>query len=302
MIRGLTLSAALGAAVASGPLSYDDAKTIIQKHVAGYESFGQDLCTEYSCCNVTSSESCSLADMPKDETTLVLPGGETRCIYSYSTPYAFQVVPGASDKVLLYFQGGGACWDEPSTKLGFCTTDVSPQSPVGVFDRSNIKNEFRDYTIVHAMYCSGDIFGGNVVRDYDDKEGVPVTQKGFKNAEATLDWIVAQQAAGHLASTLSDLVVMGCSAGSIGAQLWGNQAVTRVKWSQAAVMPDSYAGVFPPGSQGPLIYDFVSSSLPFSSLLHRCSSFRMYCPFRECAPSLKASSMPRTWPSVRRKR
>lgn len=53
--------------------------------------------------------------------------------------------------------------------------------------------------------------------------------------------------------------------GSIGAQLWGNQAVTRLNWNQAAVMPDSYAGVFPPDSQGPLIYNFVSHDLHFLS-------------------------------------
>jgi hypothetical protein len=99
-----------------------------------------------------------------------------------------------------------------STKLNFCTSDVAPAGANGVFDRTNENNEFKDYTIVHVMYCSGDIFGGNVVRDYDDKAGVPVTQRGFKNAEASLDWIVGQQAAGNLASTLSNLVVMGCSA------------------------------------------------------------------------------------------
>lgn len=258
MLRGVTLSAVAAAAAASQPLDFDTAKNVIQKHVASFETIGQELCTKYTCCNVSSSESCSIATMPQDESTLVLPGGETRCIYSYSTPFAFQVIPGASDKVLLYFQGGGACWDEASTALGFCTSDVSPQSATGIFDRSNPKNEFSDYTVVHVMYCSGDIFGGNVVRGYNDKEGVPVTQRGFKNAEASLDWVVSQQAAGHLAASLSDLVVMGCSAGSIGAQLWGNQAVTRLKWDRAAVMPDSYAGVFPPGSQGPLIYNFVS--------------------------------------------
>jgi hypothetical protein len=82
---------------------------------------------------------------------------------------------------------------------------------------------------------------------------------GFANAESALDWTVQQQQLGNLASSLSSVVVMGCSAGSIGAQLWGNQVVTRLQWDQAAVVPDSYAGVFPEGSQGPLIYDYVSA-------------------------------------------
>lgn len=65
---------------------------------------GKPLCQTYSCCNLTETETCSLSSMPKDKTMLVLPGGETRCIYSDSTPYAFQVVPGDSDKLVFYFQ------------------------------------------------------------------------------------------------------------------------------------------------------------------------------------------------------
>ena len=99
--------------------------------------------------------------MSKDTSTLVFPGGETRCIYSDSTPYAFQVIPGATDKLLFYFQGGGACWDRVSDALNFCSSDVSPQISAGVFDRTDPQNQYKDYTIVHAMYCSGDVWGGD---------------------------------------------------------------------------------------------------------------------------------------------
>jgi hypothetical protein len=74
--------------------------------------------------------------------------------------------------------------------------------------------------------------GGNTVRPYDDSNGVPVEQKGIANAQATLDWVKQQQATGKLAANLADLVVMGCSAGSIGAQLWSNQIVSGLKWSK----------------------------------------------------------------------
>jgi hypothetical protein len=186
--------------------------------------------------------------MPKDETTLVLPGGTTRCIFSTSTPFgrtlvfflfltsqmsvAFQVIPGASDKVLLYFQGGGACWDEASTKAGLCTTDCDPQGPNGIFDRKEATNAYKDYTIVHVMYCSGDLFGGDIVRDYTDSAGVPVVQKGYDNALSAVNWIQQQQSSGALASTLTDFVVMGCSAGSIGAQIWSDNALNFVNWKQ----------------------------------------------------------------------
>lgn len=212
--------------------------------------------------------------MKKDETTMVLPGGKTRCIFSYSTPFAFQVIPGDSDKLLFYFQGGGACWDENTTKLGFCTSDSAPQSQVGVFDRNNVGNNFKSYTVVHVSYCSGDVFGGNVVRPYNDKEGVPVQQSGLANVQSALDWVAKQQAGGALKSTLSDLVVMGCSAGSVGAQLWGQQVLQALKWSRAAVVPDSYAGVFPEGTMGPLIYayGFCSSGFLSDALQKKCDA------------------------------
>ena len=63
----------------------------IRSHVDSYAPTKTQCSDTTPCCTVSSSESCSLSTMPKDETTLVLPGGDTRCIYSYSTPFAFQV-------------------------------------------------------------------------------------------------------------------------------------------------------------------------------------------------------------------
>ena len=79
-------------------------------------------------------------------------------MYSTSTPYAFQVIPRASDKVLVYFQGGGACWTKETTKLGLCTTDATPSELEGIFDGADKKNKYKDFTIVQALYCSGDVW------------------------------------------------------------------------------------------------------------------------------------------------
>mmetsp|Transcript_15439 Transcript_15439/g.43752 ORF Transcript_15439/g.43752 Transcript_15439/m.43752 type:complete len:447 (+) Transcript_15439:86-1426(+) len=241
-----------------------DPEKVLQSFVAsvegdmGSELSVETLCNSHGCCNMTTSTSnCSLAEFPQEPSTLVFPGGNTRCIFSTSTPYAFQVWPGASDKILFYFQGGGACWDKSSTVGHLCTTNVYPQGELGVFDRSNPDvNKYADYTIVHLMYCSGDMHIGNVVRPYDDRKGVPVTQRGQANVQATYQWVVDQQLQGNLASTFADVVVMGCSAGSIAAQVWSREILNAVSWTEAAVVPDSYIGVFPPNTQGPLIYDY----------------------------------------------
>jgi hypothetical protein len=83
-----------------------------------------------------------------------------------------------------------------------------------------------------------------------------VTQKGLANTQAALDWVVQQMASGGLSATLSELTVSGCSAGSVGAQLWGKAIAETLQWKEISVIPDSYAGIFPPGSEGPLIYNY----------------------------------------------
>ena len=53
---------------------------------------------------------------------------------------------------------------------------------------------------------------------------------------------------------------MGCSAGSLGVQAWAHEVMMQLDdaygFDDAAVVPDSYAGVFPPDSQSQTIQDF----------------------------------------------
>ena len=205
--------------------------------------------------------SCRLRDLSASQSTLVNPGGETRCIFNtaLSGPFQFQVWPGASDKLLLYFQGGGACWDKLTTEAGLCTTTASPAESSAIFCREGCPsaNPFSEYTIVHVLYCSGDAHIGNTVRDYDDKDGDPVTQVGGLNVQSALDWIIDQD---DYFTRFSSLLLMGCSAGSLGVQAWATEALLQLGdaygYDGAAVVPDSYAGVFPPGTEGTTIKDF----------------------------------------------
>ena len=43
-------------------------------------------------CVISETEACDISGMEKDATTMVYPGGATRCIYSTSTDFAFQVL------------------------------------------------------------------------------------------------------------------------------------------------------------------------------------------------------------------
>jgi hypothetical protein len=209
------------------------------------------LANDADSCIVSDSESCPISEMSRDQNVVVYPGGETRCIFSTSSDFGFQVIPGDDDKLLIFFQGGGACWSEATTDADFCTTDAKPASLTGAFDRTDPSNPFQNYTIVHVLYCSGDLHAGNVTRPYNDKAGVPVQQRGFYNTQSVIDWIHA-----NFKSQFSKVVLSGCSAGSLGVQAWADQVFDNLDYVEAAVIADSYAGVFPDNTQGPLIKEY----------------------------------------------
>ena len=198
----------------------------------------------------------------------VYPGGDTRCIFSDSTPYSFEVIPGNSDDLLFFFQGGGACWDKETTtgKMRACYTDANPmQSRAGVFNRTLLSNPFRDYTIVHVLYCSGDMHAGATTRSYLDSNGSPVVQAGAANTRAVLEWVKAQPEFGPVGGVGKgeggtgnrNLVVMGASAGAIAAQLWADILLKEIPHAHASVVIDSFIGVYPSVKViGGLIKDF----------------------------------------------
>ena len=251
------------AATATNSRAIDDkvATATIKKYLSRYAPRSHDQTA--TCTLSASGEGCGLESLAGS--TLVYPNSKSsgaQCIFG--DPFGFQVVPGSKSKLLFYFQGGGACWDKLSTEGGLCTTTAVPNSPIGVFDKTNPANPFADYTIIHALYCSGDVWAGNVTQSYTAR-GHKVTQVGINNALTTIEYLKRQFSTGALAPTLDSFVIMGCSAGSIGTQLWADTLLsTFPQYKAAAVVPDSYAGIFPPDTMGPIMksYRLCWSSVP----------------------------------------
>lgn len=151
---------------------------------------------------------------------VIEPGGDTIC--SDGTPYRFFVRPGAADKLMVYFQGGGACWTG-----GTCDPDLKPTYYInvektdpsrydGIFRFENPQNPIRDHSVVFAPYCTADVHIGDMVTSYEapqteehDAHPVTIHHKGFVNADAVLDWTYE-----HF-FTPESIFVTGSSAGSI---------------------------------------------------------------------------------------
>lgn len=183
----------------------------------------------------------------------VVPGGDTVC--ARGTPYRFFARGGDPHKVIIDFQGGGACWNDAtcgfadslfsdtSGSLAEFTTYIDDGVLGGIFDPDG---PFRDYTIIHIPYCTGDIHWGNARVEYAD--GLTIEHKGFVNASTALDWIYTRY------ETPETILVSGCSAGAYGAALHSAYVADHYPDARIAVLADSGAGI--------ITDSFLMDSLP----------------------------------------
>jgi len=219
---------------------------------AGEDAFGEIP----GCMLATSPDACSIKERPRAERYSVYPGGDTRCIFGGD--YKFMVIPGDSDKLLLHFDGGGACWDEMTTvDLTACVTEAGLPPWVGAYNKftevtEGKPNPFEGYTAVLIPHCSGDLHTGSVRRSFRNKvdADTPVEQRGYNNARAVIDWVKA-----NIAPKLSHFAISGESAGAIGLGAWGKTLLSEFQYERATLLADSYVGIFPDGFQGPVFHD-----------------------------------------------
>jgi len=120
---------------------------------------------------------------------------------------------GNPKKLLIFLQGGGACWQ------GFynCNVLSEAQSPPeegpfpGVFDPTSPDNPFADYSVVYMPYCDGSAFGGdNDVNDADFGFAPTRHHRGLRNVSAGMD------VAKDTFPRAKQITVMGHSAGGVG--------------------------------------------------------------------------------------
>lgn len=185
----------------------------------------------------------------------VEPGGDTVC--SRGTDYRFFVRGGDPSRVIIDFQGGGACWD--ASNCGFAgalfSDDVGELDTFvaaldagiigGIFDGTDGR-AFADYTIIHIPYCTGDIHWGDARTEYTDD--LTIEHRGFVNASSALDWVYTRYPAA------STILVSGCSAGAYGAALHSAYVADHYPDARIAVLADSGAGI--------ITDDFLTRSLP----------------------------------------
>jgi len=164
-----------------------------------------------------------------------VPGG----VCADGSPYRFYVSPGDPKKVVIDFQGGGACWDAatcgPESRTYRKRVDIQELGLAqGIYNRISVANPFFGWTHVFIPYCTGDLHVGRATVDYG---GFKVHHQGARNAQAALEYVFRNH------TNPERVFVTGCSAGAYGAVLWADKILATYKNAQIAVCGDAGVGV-----------------------------------------------------------
>jgi len=170
-------------------------------------------------------------------------GGNTIC--SDGSPYHFFVHPGISDKLVVYLQGGGACWSgttcdpdlKPTYKINL--EKVNPEVYNGILDFNNPENPIQHHTVIFAPYCTADVHMGKAIIEYQAPaiEGHPghsfkIQHKGYLNIDAVLKWTYS-----HYRKP-KQIFVAGSSAGSIPSPYYAMLIAARYPEARLAQLGD----------------------------------------------------------------
>ncbi|MCB9528301.1 MAG: hypothetical protein H6701_07910 [Myxococcales bacterium] len=149
-------------------------------------------------------------------------------------PYRASVRDTASDDLVIFLQGGGACWS------GFCLAVI--RAPAGVprvdlLDPGLAANPVRDWDVVYLPYCDGSFFAGDAAHDDDINGNGPRQHRGLANLTAGLE--VARARFPHPRRVL----LAGSSGGAYGLLLAGPLLRRYYPDAELIVMADSGIGL-----------------------------------------------------------
>jgi hypothetical protein len=171
-------------------------------------------------------------------------GKELRPICADGSAYHFFAKRGSVNKLLMYYQGGGACWESLTCGFGYCysnmeaAADENPKNgwSSGFADLTNPDNPFKDWNIVFVSYCSCDAHFGDIAQDYPPH----VDHRGYHNGKVAEKW-----AREHFLNP-EVVLVTGTSAGAYGGTF--HAPLLREVWPASGfhVLVDAGNGVITP--------------------------------------------------------
>ena len=159
------------------------------------------------------------------ETWTWVPFSDSKCRDGSPTGVAVNLNP-ASTKVMIYMEGGGACFNAITCGANMATfgraefDTWSKRTLSGVMSRSDAANPMKDWNIVYVPYCTGDVHAGS--NPAGQVPGITATQSfvGHVNTGLYLKRLVPTFA------TATQVLLTGVSAGGFGAAANYDQVAT----------------------------------------------------------------------------
>jgi hypothetical protein len=172
-------------------------------------------------------------------------------LISYDPKFSFFVRGGNSNNLVIYFQGGGACWDSMNCLYAHTYYEEVPPiemfantKGMGIFDTDNPRNPFKEWSFVYIPYCTGDIHWGANDQTYEDYldlipgvDSWTIQHRGFVNFQVVLKWIKDNF------TGPDKIFVTGSSAGGYGAILGFPYIKEAFPLSRVYVLGDGANGV-----------------------------------------------------------
>jgi hypothetical protein len=176
-------------------------------------------------------------------------------ICSGGTPYQYYVKRGSVNKLLVYYQGGGACWDFltcgafPVFKQTTGDGDNPANATTGFADLNNPANPFRDWNAVFIPYCTGDVHWGDATVDHMlQNNKATIHHRGRVNAAVVEKW-----AREHFVHP-EEVFVTGSSAGAYGAIMNG-------LYLKENVYPSTPFAILGDAGNGVITQDFLENEI-----------------------------------------
>ena len=189
----------------------------------------------FAACGGTSQPSGgppALGTTPKQWTYVPIDGDQ--CIDG--SPTGIGVNLGTSGDLVIYLEGGGACFNSgtcphASHLNGWGPTDfdanIGPYN-IGLFDRTDDLNPLRDATFVFVPYCTGDVHAGSKPDGDGGRHFV-----GYQNVGHDLDYLIPKS------TKVTRVVLAGSSAGGFGALINYDRTATAFGATPTLLLDDS---------------------------------------------------------------
>ena len=180
--------------------------------------------------------------------------------------FSYYFRKGTGDGLAVFFNGGGACWNDATCskprlagdKAMFSGKDDEDAQSVykaellpgdgpghmkGILDPADPRNPVRDWSMLFVPYCTGDVHSGSNTAHYrfpDTGKPFTIEHRGWDNMQVIMHWMQAN------VPPPGRLLVSGSSAGAYGAATHFTALHQLYPNASAVYLGDSGQGVTPP--------------------------------------------------------